>query len=130
MYGEHGESTAHPFLVALQAYLVRAMPDPRWRGEDVLAVGVATPLEGQWLIATNDGGIIHARLTLDAPDAPRAALVVDAKAADAFLDGEPRGELHVLGDRDFLQRTLHGCLVSGSVVDLRSALTKTRGKEP
>jgi hypothetical protein len=119
----------HPLLAALQAFLVRSEPAPDWRVEQTLAVGVATPLEAHWLVATNVQGRVLTRLGTDAPREPRAALVVDAGAADHLLGGAPRGRVSVLGDKPFLERTLRGCLLAGSGLNLRAVLSRSGGEQ-
>lgn len=113
----------HPFLCVLQAYLTSALPDPQWRESDVVAIGVATPLEPQWLTVRFGADAVLAGFEGAPPPSPRAVLVLDATTAQAALGTEPLprdAEIHATGDVAFLRRVLTGSVLAGHWSQVRS----------
>jgi hypothetical protein len=104
----------HRLLRLLAAQLAASAPLADWRAGECIAVGVATELSPEWLIATCMGDNVEVSIGTRAPRGPRAAVALTANAAtrllaahDSIDGGTP---WLVSGDVDFLKRALTSSL--------------------
>lgn len=113
------EHNPHSFLVFMGAAIARCVPPPWWAPGDRFAVGVATPVKGQWVVIEHQSSTLHVQWGLAPGPTPRGALVLDIDSATAVMRGEPLETTVVVGDAAFVRRIISSCLTEQSSLGIR-----------